>query len=84
MQDGSYQKGQGVYIATNSFTFEECKNLALILSNKFGLRTSVIKCGKVNQWRISIWKESMPLLTTIVGPYFIPEMIYKLKGNYFA
>ena len=80
MQDGSFQKGQGIFIATNSFTFEECKMLALILSNKYGFRTSVIKTGHFDQWRISIWKESMPLLAKIVGPYIIPEMEYKLKG----
>jgi hypothetical protein len=80
MQDGSFQKGQGIFIATNSFTFEECKMLALILSNKYGFRTSVIKTGHLYQWRISIWKESMPLLAKIVGPYIIPEMEYKLKG----
>jgi hypothetical protein len=39
------KKGQGIFIATNSFTFEECKMLALILSNKYGFRTSVIKTG---------------------------------------
>ena len=38
MQDGSYQKGQGMYIATNSFSYEDCKFLALILSNKFNLK----------------------------------------------
>jgi hypothetical protein len=54
MQDGSHQKGQGVYIATNSFTFEECKFLAFTLTNKYKLKTSVIKSGKTNQWRISI------------------------------
>jgi hypothetical protein len=80
MQDGSFKKGQGIFIATNSVTFEECHMLALILSNKNGLRTSIIKPGHFNQWRISIWKESMPLLAKIVGPYFIPEMEYKLKG----
>jgi len=86
MQDGSFQKGagagagQGIFIATNSFTFEECKMLALILTNKYGFRTSVIKTGHFNQWRISIWKESMPVLAKIVGPYIIPEMVYKLKG----
>ena len=80
MQDGSFQKGQGIFIATNSFTFEECKMLALILSNKYGFRTSVIKTGHFYQWRIYIWKESMPLLAKIVGPYIIPEMEYKLKG----
>ena len=80
MQDGSFQKGQGIFIATNSFTFEECQMLALILTNKYGFRTSVIKTGQIYQWRISIWKESMPLLAKIVGPYIIPEMEYKLKG----
>ena len=79
MQDGSYQKGQGIYIATNSFTYEDCKFLALILSNKFNLKTSVIKTGKPDQWRISIWKNSLPRLVELVEPYFIPEMKYKLN-----
>ena len=78
MQDGSYQKGQGINIATNSFTFEECKFLTTILTNKYSLKTSVIKTGTPNQWRISIWKESMPLLRKIIKPHFIPEMEYKL------
>jgi hypothetical protein len=80
MQYGSIQKRQGIFIATNSFTFEECKLLALILSNKYGFRTSVVKTGQFDKWRFSIWKESMPLLARIVGPYIIPEMEYNLKG----
>jgi hypothetical protein len=81
MQDGSGQKGQGVFIATNCFTFEECKLLANILNYKYGLITSVVKSGAAqsNQYRISIWKRSMPTLINIVEPYFIPEMLYKLK-----
>lgn len=79
MQDGSRQKGQGVFIATNSFTFEECKLLANILNYNYGLITSVVKSGKPNQYRISIWKKSMPTLINIVEPYFIPEMLYKIK-----
>lgn len=43
-------------IATNSFTLEDCLFLANILNEKFGLRTSVIKGGKLNQCRISILK----------------------------
>jgi hypothetical protein len=85
MQDGSKQKGQGVLIATNSFTFEECKLLANILNYKYGLITSVEKSGGLqsyhpNQFRISIWKKSMPNLINIVEPYFIPEMVYKIKN----
>lgn len=82
MEDGSYQKGQGIYIATNSFTYDECKFLCTILTKKYNLKTSVIKTGTLNQWRISIWKESMPLLRQIVKPYFIPEMEYKLGYSY--
>jgi LAGLIDADG DNA endonuclease family len=78
MQNGSYQKGQGIYIATNSFTFEECNFISIVLTNKYKLKTSVVKTGTPDQWRISIWKESMPLLRQIVKPHFIPEMIYKL------
>ena len=78
MQDGSFQKGQGINIATNCFTYDECLFLARILTKKYNLKTSVIKTGIPNQWRISIWKESMPLLREIVKSYFIPEMEYKL------
>lgn len=77
MQDGSRQKGQGVSIATNSFTYEECIILAKILYKNFGLKTSVVKTGIPNQWRISIWKESMTLLVNITKPYIIDEMKYK-------
>jgi len=80
MQDGSYHKGQGLSIATNSFNYEDCKFLAFTLTNKYHLKTSVVKSGKPNQWRLSIWKESMPRLAELVGPHFIPEMEYKLKG----
>ena len=80
MQDGSRQKGQGISIASNSFTYKDCIFLANILTNKYNLKTSVIKTGTVDQWRISIWKESMPLLSQIVSPYIIPEMEYKLAG----
>jgi hypothetical protein len=78
MQDGSYQKGQGVYLATNSFTYEECQFLANILTKKYKFKTSVVKSGLPNQWRISIWKESMPNLRANLEPYFIAEMKYKL------
>jgi len=79
MLEGSRQKRQGVLIATNSFSIEECKLLANILNYKYGLITSVEKSGESNQYRISIWKKSMPTLINIVFPYFIPEMLYKLK-----
>jgi serine/threonine protein kinase len=54
MQEGSFQKGQGIYIATNSFTYDECLFLASILNKKYKFKTSVVKSGYPNQWRISI------------------------------
>lgn len=81
MQDGSFQRDQGVNIATNCFTYEECEYLASILTNQYKLKTSVVKTGVPNQWRISIWKQSMPILSEIVSPYFIPEMEYKLPPS---
>lgn len=79
MQDGSYQIKQGINIATNSFSLKECQFLVMILNNKYNLKTTVIKTGKLNQWRISIWKESLPILIELVEPHFIPEMKYKLN-----
>lgn len=77
-QDGSSQKGQGIKIATNCFTFEECKFLATLLNKKYHLKTSVVRTGTPDQWVITIWKESLLPLRQIVNPYFIPEMKYKL------
>jgi hypothetical protein len=77
MQDGSRQINQGLYIATNSFTYEECIFLCEILHRKYNLKVSTIKVGFSNQWRISIWKESTPLLISIIKPYIINEMKYK-------
>jgi ubiquinol-cytochrome c reductase cytochrome b subunit len=79
MQDGSRQKGQGVYIATHSFTYLECRFLSQILYKKYKLKSTVIKTGCLNQWRISIWKRSMNDLVAIIKPYIIDEMKYKLK-----
>jgi len=49
MQDGSRQKKQGINIATNSFTFEECKFLSDILNRKYKLKSTVVKPGRINQ-----------------------------------
>lgn len=79
MQDGSRQQGQGITFATNSFTKQDCIFLAKILNDKYALKTSVIKAGFENQWKISIKKESMGLLVSIVSKHIVPEMQYKIK-----
>lgn len=79
MQDGSRQINQGINIATNSFTFEGCQFLCKILKSKYKLKVTVVKTGCIDQWRISIWKESMYTLVSIVKPYIIDEMKYKFS-----
>lgn len=80
MQDGSRQNKQGVSIVTHSFTYEECVFLSNILNRKYKLKSTVVETGKLNQWRISIWKEYMIRLVSIIKPYIIEEMKYKFKG----
>jgi len=80
MQEGSRQNKQGISIATHSFTYEECIFLSDILNRKYKLKSTVVKTGHLNQWRISIWKESMVILVSIVKPYIIEEMKYKFIG----
>ena len=79
IDDGSRQKGQGILISTHSFNYQDVLFLANLLTELYDLKTSVIKSGIDNQWRINIWKRSMPKLVEIVKPYIIPEMSYKLK-----
>lgn len=74
------KKNQGITLATNSFTCDDCLCLSKILNGIYGLKTSVIKAGHVNQWKISIWKKSMSDLVSIVKPYIIDEMKYKFIG----
>lgn len=80
MQDGSRQTKQGIYIATNSLTFQECTFLCNILKKKYNLKCTVVKTGTPDQWRINIWKKSMTDLVGIVRPYIIDEMKYKFIG----
>jgi hypothetical protein len=80
MQDGSRQAGQGVLFSTHSFTHEDTVRLAELLTSMYGLKTSVVRTGKEGQWRISIWKRSMPDFARIVGPHMSPSMHYKLEG----
>jgi hypothetical protein len=54
--------------------------LANNLKDKYDLQTSDIKAGSDDQWKISIPKESMQALASIIGKYVMPEMYYKLYG----
>ena len=53
--------------------------LAKILEDNYALKTSVVKAGFDNQWKISVKKESMKQLVSIVSKHIVPEMQYKIK-----
>lgn len=76
MDDGSKQ-GKGLHISVYAFNNEDVDKLMFVLQDKFNLRCS-IHYNRDNKPRIFIFKESMENLITLVKPYFVPEMLYKL------
>ena len=77
MADGSKVSG-GLKLCTNSFSFADCNFLATLLYKNFNLKASVQSASAKDQYHIYIWKESMPLLRDIVGPYVHSSMKYKI------
>jgi len=74
--DGSKQN-TGLHISVYAFTNDDVDKLMFTLQDKFGLKCS-IHYNRDNKPRIYIFKESMDHLITLVKPYFINEMLYKL------
>jgi LAGLIDADG DNA endonuclease family. len=79
MDDGA-KVSEGLKLCTNSYTYSDCLLLVRVLKDNFLLKASVQSAGNKtkNQYIIYIWKESMPLLRSIVSPYVISEMKYKI------
>jgi len=76
MDDGS-RHGDGLHISVYAFSNEDVDKLMFTLQDKFNLKCS-IHYNRDNKPRIYIFKESMVILISIVGTYFIKEMLYKL------
>ena len=80
MGDGFFSKGI-IMLCTESFTKEEQELLIEVLSSKFGIKATLnkrISATGTESYRIRISKKSMDKLITLVRPYFVPEMLYKL------
>ena len=77
MDDGS-KVGGGLKLCTNSFSFADCNFLVTLLYKNFNLKATVQSAGAKDQYQIYIWKESMPILRDIVGPYVHSSMKYKI------
>lgn len=76
MDDGSRQNS-GLHISVYAFTNEDVDKLMFTLQDKFNFRCSV-HYNRDKKPRIYIFKESMDNLITLVKPYFIKKMLYKL------
>ena len=76
MDEGSRQ-GSGLHISVYGFSNQDVDKLMFTLQDKFNLKCS-IHYNRDNKPRIYIFKESMDTLITLVKPYFIKEMLYKL------
>ena len=76
MDDGSRQ-GDGLHISVYAFSNKDVDKLMFTLQNKFNLKCS-IHYNRNKKPRIYIFKESMDNLKSLISPYFIKEMLYKL------
>ena len=73
-----------VIICTDNFTLGEVELLISVLSEKFGIVSTLKKRIKVNKetcWRIrfSSKSDNINKLINLVRPFFIPSMLYKLN-----
>jgi len=79
MGDGE-ARPHGLSICTNSYTLPDVIRLMNVLMIRYGLecKLRIKKKNRIIEHMIYIRQRSMPLLRTIVTPYFHPSMLYKL------
>jgi hypothetical protein len=80
MDDG-YNHGNGIILATESFTLAEVELLKKVLESKFNLTVTIqnrnTSGGSVG-YRLRISSKSRDKLLLLVRSYFTPSMNYKL------
>jgi hypothetical protein len=79
-----YWDNVSLKLCTDNFTKEEVLILVNILNKKFDLKASINKRTSDNGnvcWIIRISNSSINNLRSLVSPFFIPEMLYKLGIN---
>lgn len=77
MDDGSFKNDRNAAVlCTDNFSKTEVELLCEVLFLKFQIKTSIHKDG--NNYRIYIPVSSFKTFKTIVAPYIIQEMLYKL------
>ena len=76
--DGGSKLKHGVRIANNNFTLNEVQFLCHILYKKYNLIATVHTGGKGKGYVFYINNKSVPLFISLVKPYMIPSMYYKI------
>ena len=75
MDDGSKCRASDVYINTQQFTVNDQMKCAELLK-KLGIESRLNRDKKY--WRIRIKKSSLPRFFSLIRPYVIPSMMYKI------
>ena len=81
IMDDGFKSGKRVVLCTESFTLEEVELLKKVLESKFELKVSIQNrktSGGIQGYRLAISSYSRAKLISLVEPYFIPSMKYKL------
>lgn len=77
MDDGCRSRSS-VYFNTQQFSTDDQLKLIGILRDQFGLSATLNRDRSYLRLRIAVC--SVPALRTLVGPYLLPELAYKLPG----
>ena len=81
IQDDGSRSGNGLVLCTECFTLSEVELLRSVLRDNFGLTSTIRERkqeGRHIGWRIYIRAENKDKLISLVKPYFVPSMLYKL------
>lgn len=78
MGEGKINLLGGLILCTDSYTIQETVRLINALIIRYNFICTLRKANK-NQYRIYISDKSMNCLKTIVSPYMVDIMLYKLK-----
>jgi hypothetical protein len=84
--DGTFQKSdQNLRFYTNCFTKEEVERLKVVLEKKFNLcfliyKAAISKNG-AQQYVLNLSRKQLPHFISLVKPFVIPSMYYKLGLN---
>ena len=81
MGDGNFKSPDNIIrIYTNSFSKSDVERLGLAISNKLGIMTKVVH-DRNDQYILTISKNQLEIVRSLILPYMHNSMIYKLGLN---